>query len=477
MTAVPKFCTRLYARLVITIPAMLLFPLLACGQKITSISGEIKNTKEIKVFLKKDLDVTSADIASGKFSFSFPLLKEGFFEFQFNDFDMEVYVEPGDSLVLNGNDEDLEKNLVFSGSRAGENNYCLQRDLKRSNVYNPVLRAIRRYPEKEFLATLDSVIHEMQLDWNQYFKTHNNLSEKFNFYELANFDYIKANQQSIYGNNFSANHKNGEVLSAGYDGYLANLKYNNPALLPAPRYQDFVRNIRYNETDKLLSKHPEMADSASGNIKAMFRVADSLFKNPLVKSYSLYTTLKLELRQHGLSIPRSVVDEFYKKCIVKEYNNTIRENYYTWTTLAKGNAAPGFTIADSSEKMFSLKDLKGKYVYIDVWATWCGPCLKEGPSWDSLVLSNANNNIAFVKISIDLDKSAWKKMVVNLTNKEFNLRVENGANSTFAKAYAIRDIPRFMLINKDGTIMNVDAPAPSTEEFKTYLQKLLSKQN
>ena len=473
MSAAKKSCNAFGIKLLITLPAMLLFPLFVCCQKITSISGGIKNTKEVKVFLRKDLDVTPADVVDGKFAFSFPLNKEGFFEFLCGDFDMEIYIEPGDSLVLDGNDNELEKSLIFSGNRACENAYCLKRDIKRSAVYNPVLRAIRSYPEKQFLFTLDSVMHEMQKVWLQYFKSHDNLSEKFNFYELANFDYIKANQQGIYSSNFKDNHKDGEVLSAGYNGYLANLKYNNPALLPAPRYQDFVRNIRYNETDKLLAHHPEFADSASGNIKAMFRVIDSLFKNPLVKNYCLYTALKFELRQHGLSIPRTVVNEFYEKCTNKEYNNNIHENYYTWATLAKGNAAPGFAIADSSGKAFSLKDFKGRYVYIDVWATWCGPCLAEMPAWDSLVIKNANSNIVFIRISIDLDKGAWKKRVVNLTAKEFNLRAEDGANSAFAKAYAIRDIPRFILINKNGEIINVNAPVPSAEQFSTYLQNLV----
>ena len=77
-----------------------------------------------------------------------------------------------------------------------------------------------------------------------------------------------------------------------------------------------------------------------------------------------------------------------------------------------GNVAPTFAYNDIEGTMHNTADYKGKYIYVDVWATWCGPCKKELPHLEALQEAYKDNDkILFTSVSIDKDKSAWERMV------------------------------------------------------------------
>ena len=76
--------------------------------------------------------------------------------------------------------------------------------------------------------------------------------------------------------------------------------------------------------------------------------------------------------------------------------------------LKEGDQAPTFKYLDINGKEVSLSDLKGKYVYIDIWATWCGPCTGELPHLKELEKKMHGKKIVFVSISCDKDKAAWE---------------------------------------------------------------------
>jgi len=123
----------------------------------------------------------------------------------------------------------------------------------------------------------------------------------------------------------------------------------------------------------------------------------------------------------------------------------------------------------------SLENFKGRYVYIDLWATWCGPCLVELPHLEALQEEYKNNrNIAFVSISIDSNKDAWRKMVTEKEMKGFQLIADNAWQSQICKDYGVNGIPRFMLIDREGKILNKSAPRPSSDDLKATLHNLLS---
>ena len=108
-----------------------------------------------------------------------------------------------------------------------------------------------------------------------------------------------------------------------------------------------------------------------------------------------------------------------------------------------------------------MSDFRGKYVYIDMWATWCSPCRGEMPYLKALEEEFADAQIVFLGLSIDKDKDAWEKMVRSgdLTGVQLYL----GTQSNFQEAYKIDGIPRFILLDKDGRIISNDMTRPSED--------------
>ena len=141
----------------------------------------------------------------------------------------------------------------------------------------------------------------------------------------------------------------------------------------------------------------------------------------------------------------------------------------------KGTKSPKFVKYENNDGgTTSLDDLKGKYVYIDVWATWCGPCKREIPFLKEVEKEFHNKNIAFVSISIDKKEAhaTWKDMIKEKELGGIQLFADDNWNSKFIRDYNIEGIPRFILIDPQGNIFNADAPRPSSPRLKEIFNKL-----
>jgi thiol-disulfide isomerase/thioredoxin len=140
--------------------------------------------------------------------------------------------------------------------------------------------------------------------------------------------------------------------------------------------------------------------------------------------------------------------------------------------------APTFNYVNHKGGTTKLEDFKGKYVYIDVWATWCGPCRAEIPSLKKIEEKYRGKNIEFVSISIDVQKDfeKWNKFVSDKQLGGIQLFADNDWNSDFAKSFNITSIPRFILIDPAGKIINADAERPSSPKLSELFDKLLNLQ-
>lgn len=143
--------------------------------------------------------------------------------------------------------------------------------------------------------------------------------------------------------------------------------------------------------------------------------------------------------------------------------------------LAPGNEAPRFTYTDIRGKQYSLSDFRGKLVYIDFWATWCGPCRGELPHLDRLEKDYQGKKVVFLKISLDDEMDAWRKMVTEKKMGGVQLHADGAWNSDAARSYQIKGIPTFILIDANGKIISPSAPRPSSQEIRPLLDSELAK--
>lgn len=159
------------------------------------------------------------------------------------------------------------------------------------------------------------------------------------------------------------------------------------------------------------------------------------------------------------------------------YQNYFAESIAIREQFPAGTPSPTFENYENHKGgTTSLADLKGKYVYVDIWATWCGPCIKEIPSLKELDAKYTDKNIQFVSISIDdamrsgggdfeVAKNKWRTMVEEENLIGIQLFSDKNWQSDFVKEYNVNGIPRFILIDPDGNVVNANAPRPSSKKL------------
>jgi len=159
----------------------------------------------------------------------------------------------------------------------------------------------------------------------------------------------------------------------------------------------------------------------------------------------------------------------FEKYLVNGY---LKKNKHK-TVLKKGAVSPMFhNYENLNGGTTSLNDLKGKYVYIDIWATWCNPCKEEIPFLKKMETKFHNKNIEFVSISLDdkRDYKVWKDMV--LKEELGGVQLYANGDQNFTNAYKVRSIPRFILIDPEGKIVEANAPRPSSPSLIQLLNNL-----
>ncbi|MFB0947757.1 MAG: TlpA disulfide reductase family protein [Spirosomataceae bacterium] len=143
---------------------------------------------------------------------------------------------------------------------------------------------------------------------------------------------------------------------------------------------------------------------------------------------------------------------------------------------AKGKSSINLPrIMSLDDKSFDFSAYKGKVVYVDFWASWCGPCRKEFPKSREMhesLTDKQRKDIVFLYISIDESLEAWKEAVEKLKLEEFG---ENGHSYEVSGRYGIRTIPRYMIIDQSGEIVEMEATRPSNPETLQRLLKLIEK--
>ena len=135
---------------------------------------------------------------------------------------------------------------------------------------------------------------------------------------------------------------------------------------------------------------------------------------------------------------------------------TIREYIISQKKTSVGALAPDFRLADTSGKKIALSALKGKYVLLDFWAAWCGPCRQENPNVVQAFKTYKNDGFTVFGVSLDKEKKSWLKAI-----HDDNLQWQHVSDLKFwaseaAILYGITSIPRNFLLNPRGKIIGRD---------------------
>lgn len=211
-------------------------------------------------------------------------------------------------------------------------------------------------------------------------------------------------------------------------------------------------------------------DYKQTNAQMNFNAVDSIISNNLIKEACLNTTISKYINTDSNT---STFYDIFKKLFVSEYAlNNLEKNYQIVKNLLPGNLSPNFNFPDQNDSLYSLNSFKGKFIYIDVWATWCGPCLDEIPKFQNLIDTFNGEKIIFVSICTQSAQPSWKNVCNTKKLKGIQLFAENYSDSFFEKMQ-ITGYPSYILIDPEGKIINADAVRPSNPSTLKYLKNMI----
>ena len=275
------------------------------------------------------------------------------------------------------------------------------------------------------------------------------------------------------------------VYTASKDTLIAHGLYTDklrgllPAINAITQKEKFNDNVQsyLNDLIRELFPHNLMWSFDEEGFKACFDSVENNFTG-LARDY-LLSRLMYRANAKGLEVPAAYTEKYRDYSINKDYQkivfNTKRERERKDTN-TKGSKS--ILLAADGKSEFRLEKVlaqhKGKLILIDLWASWCGPCLKEMPYLTQLREKYAEDKIIFLPISLDQEIYSWRQTINRMSMPKNNsYLLLNASKTSFYKQHKINEIPRYLLYDKEGKIINDNTPAPSETALNTLLDKLI----
>ncbi len=455
--------------------ALLLVLLTCCklenNKKITLLI-EIENPMGNYITLKNAPDVIniSSFDNEGHVKFEFiPVLKKDTYTISYNDQLVRLVIEEGDDLLVRFSSKKVKESIEINKSKYGFADYIL----KKNNIAKAFWKDIKgtySLPIKNYRRKIDSLNREYQNLLKEY-NTKNNKS--WTDVEQTNITYDYIESFMVYPQEYKFFTKTAATLDSNYLDYEKLLEFNNPDLLASNKYKTVILNyIRLKAGKELNIGRLESIEDFKRLLNKQLMLIDNLIQDKKVKGYFAFKSIADHLKRFGTEGIEDNYTRFLNEANNTSYKNKITDLVERSQVLAKSKQAPDFEFEDTSGNILKLSSFIGKKTYIDVWATWCVPCLKEAIPLAEL--SNEFTNINFIAISVDENKEVWKAKALEYEKKNPLVKqftVSGGFKSYFAEKYKVEALPRFILIDEEGKMIDANTLKPSSKRIHRLLSK------
>lgn len=394
----------------------------------------------------------------GEFGFMTPVSAAGFYYVDYGQFKsrnqlIRLYLEPKSDINLVINKE----HYVLTGKNVGQN-VLVQKANEIYNEFAPFARLGGNVTYVDFYPWLDKGVAKA----NEFSKTINTKDANFNkLLKLAVATDVEESTYTFFRMPRTA-FPDKDDRPAVIKTWQTDKKFTDPDLLKLHNGVALMSNYFF-----YVSVSGAAVPKRLDIVETLDHITDPALKDVYLRDVVANSRMKIEEYEKIAPSIKPYMISATSKSFLLEYEKVLHKNV--------GQKGLDFTYNDINNKPVSFSDFKGKYVYIDLWATWCGPCKAEIPHMKKIEEDYHGKNIVFVSLSLDKPKDAqkWKDFVTKEQLKGIQLMADKDFSSDVAKNYDVNAIPRFLLFDTKGNIINADALRPSNPELREQLDKLL----
>lgn len=461
------------------------FLLFGAHAKAQNITGKITNLEDKKLifswindFLVYEKDTVLAD-DKGNFAIMIPFKSAGYFTLRNSAFlSNDMYVWPNATLNIQADGKSrisFYDTQQYLGSAAMINTYLLS---------TPKSKALEKYhfdsntyklPEEKFTKHITNYFKTRDSLKLIYFKDALSRNSDHNLNDFLLTDsvdgvYFKTSVWFSY-----LGFLEGENKDRFFTTYVKPFAKQDEReiYLSSSRYRYFWNNLISYKLQKILDSLPSELSRSSvpyyQNIPHLIEThLTGKIKQVVASSYlSNIVYFSGTMNEEEAKIAAPAIEKLFvllnNKKVENQYRRQFKEKETFRLLTKKGQMAKDFTVIDTNGVSYSLKDFKGKIIYIDLWASWCGPCIAEIPDTKKMLAAiKSPEKLAYLSISLDDKKNDWINGLKKNIPPGMQLWSSGGFKSKLAEDYKITGIPHYILIDEHGKLLNYSAPRPSS---------------